>query len=161
MNILKLASNILIFVCLFTISLYSQNNLKKTSPKFDAKLAKKLGADEYGMKTYVFATLKTGKAKITDKKEIEKLQAGHLKNITRLEEEGKMVLAGPFFDGGNERGIFIFNVSTLDEAKKLIETDPAVKAGLFEFEMKLLYASAALLELLEIHKKIQKKSIVE
>ncbi|WP_157593110.1 YciI family protein [Rufibacter tibetensis] len=39
--------------------------------------------------------------------------------------DGKLTLAGPFLDNGDVRGIFIFNVNTIEEA----EVDPAVKAG--------------------------------
>jgi uncharacterized protein YciI len=128
---------------------------------YDAELAKKVGADEYGMKTFVFATLKRGSAKVEDPKELKQLQAGHLQNINRLAKEGKMVLAGPFLDNQDVRGIFIFDVPTIDEAKKLVETDPAVKSGLFEFDLRLWYGSAGLLKLLEIHDKVAKKKIFE
>ena len=42
---------------------------------------------------------------------------------------GACPLAGPFLDGGDLRGLFLFEVATLEEAKALCETDPAVKAG--------------------------------
>lgn len=129
--------------------------------KFDPELAQRLGADEHGMKTYVFAVLKTGKTRIEDPKEANKLQNEHLKNIIRLSEEDKLVLAGPFVNGGDQRGVYVFDVRTIDEAKKLVETDPAIKAGLFEFDLRLWYASAALREVSGIHMKIQKKSIIE
>ena len=41
----------------------------------------------------------------------------------------KLVVAGPFGDNGNLRGVFVFRVATLDEAKQLSATDPAVQAG--------------------------------
>ena len=143
------------------ISADSQTTNKTLPIKFDPELAQRLGADELGMKTYVLAILKTGKTRIEDKNEINKLQAAHLKNIVRLSNEGKLVLAGPFLQGGHSRGVYIFDVRTVDEAKKLTETDPAVKSGVFEFELYLWYGSAALPELSNIHMKIQKKSIVD
>lgn len=54
---------------------------KDSNQVFDAALSAKLGADEYGMKKYVFAFLKPGKAKIEDKKKNDELQAGHLKTF--------------------------------------------------------------------------------
>jgi uncharacterized protein YciI len=60
---------------------------------------------------------------------IEELQKAHLANILRLAEMKKLVVAGPFGDDGQLRGIFVFRVDTLAEAKALTETDPAVKAG--------------------------------
>jgi uncharacterized protein YciI len=59
----------------------------------------------------------------------EELQKAHLANIVRLAEMKKLVVAGPFGDDGQLRGIFVFRVDTLAEAKALTETDPAVKAG--------------------------------
>jgi uncharacterized protein YciI len=57
------------------------------------------------------------------------LQKAHLANINRLAEMKKLVVAGPFGDDGRLRGIFVFRVASIDEAKTLAETDPAVKAG--------------------------------
>jgi uncharacterized protein YciI len=129
-------------------------------PGYDAALAQKLGADEYGMKTYVMVFLKEGPVKIKDSVAREQLQTAHLKNIFKLADEGKLITAGPFADDQEIRGIFIFNVSTVEEAKKLTETDPAVKAGILIMELHPWYGSAALVEIPDLHKKIQKKSIV-
>jgi uncharacterized protein YciI len=59
----------------------------------------------------------------------EEIQKGHMANIERLAEMKKLVAAGPF--GGNERlrGIFVFRVGSLEEAKALTASDPAVQAG--------------------------------
>ncbi|PYV91117.1 MAG: hypothetical protein DMG05_08055, partial [Acidobacteria bacterium] len=54
---------------------------------------------------------------------------GHLANINRLAEAGKLVLAGPFYGDGDRRGVFIFKVDSLAEAQALTDTDPAVIAG--------------------------------
>ena len=59
----------------------------------------------------------------------EELQKAHLANINRLAEMKKLVVAGPFGDDGSLRGIFVFKVDSLAEARALTETDPAVKAG--------------------------------
>jgi uncharacterized protein YciI len=59
----------------------------------------------------------------------EELQKGHMANINRLAEMKKLVIAGPFGDDGDLRGLFVFKVASLQEAKSLAETDPAVKAG--------------------------------
>lgn len=57
------------------------------------------------------------------------LQKAHLANINRLAEMKKLVVAGPFGDDTSLRGIFVFRVASLDEARMLAETDPAVQAG--------------------------------
>jgi uncharacterized protein YciI len=59
----------------------------------------------------------------------EELQKAHIANINRLAETKKLVMAGPFGDNGTLRGIFVFKVGSLAEAKELAETDPSVKAG--------------------------------
>jgi len=130
-------------------------------PTYDAALAQKLGADQYGMKTYVMAFLKAGPDHIKDSVAREELQKAHLKNIIRLADEGKLVMAGPFLDNQDIRGIFIFNVPTVEDARKLTETDPAVKAGVLVMELHPWYGSAALMEVVDIHKSIQKKSVAD
>ncbi|MCP9749862.1 YciI family protein [Ferruginibacter sp. HRS2-29] len=127
---------------------------------YDSILAKKLNADERGMKMYVLVILKTGPVKDLPKADRDSLFKGHINNIIRLADEGKLSLAGPFEKNElNYRGLFIFNVSTVEEAKSLVATDPAVKAGLFDAEYIQWYASAAVQEINGIHKKIQRKKI--
>lgn len=59
----------------------------------------------------------------------EEIQKGHMANINRLAEMKKLIAAGPFGDNGRRRGIFVFRVASLEEAKALTATDPAVQAG--------------------------------
>jgi uncharacterized protein YciI len=128
--------------------------------KFDESLAKSLNADEYGMKKYVFCLLKSGTNKTASKEETQKLFEGHMSNINKLAKEGKLVVAGPFMKNDrNYRGIYIFNVETIEEAQALVATDPAIKANLLEAELTPWYATAALQETLKIHEKISKKKI--
>ncbi|GAB3935631.1 YciI family protein [Mucilaginibacter myungsuensis] len=140
---------------------YAQKTEPKSNPQYDAALAKKLGADEYGMRKYVIAFLKTGPTKIDDKAKMAEIQKAHLKNITKLADEGKLVVAGPFMDPGEVEGIFIFDVPTIAEAKTLTETDPAIKAGVLIMELRPFYCSAALMEVAKTHKKLEKKSVVD
>jgi len=69
------------------------------------------------------------------------IQKAHLANIMRLAESGALVLAGPFTDEGDMRGMFIFRVSTLEEARALCDTDPAVKAGRLRVELHPWYSA--------------------
>ncbi|MEO3403790.1 YciI family protein [Mucilaginibacter sp. CAU 1740] len=130
-------------------------------PAYDAALAKKLGADSYGMKKYVMAFLKDGPTKLKDSTERMQLQMAHLKNIGKLAAEGKLVVAGPFLDDQPIRGIFIFNVESVEEAKKLTETDPAIKAGTLVMELHPFYCSAALMQVVPIHNTLQKQSMTD
>ncbi len=59
------------------------------------------------------------------------------------------------------RGIYIFDVRSVEEAKKLMETDPAIKAGSLVMELHPWYGSAALPLLAPLHKKVQKNAIVD
>ena len=127
---------------------------------YDSVYAKKLGADTYGMKQYVMAFLKRGPTPPADSAERVNLQRQHLKNIIRMAEEGKLILAGPFMDIGEVRGIYIFDVRTIEEARALTETDPAIQAGSLMMELRPWYGSAALMEITRLSKLITKKSIV-
>jgi uncharacterized protein YciI len=131
---------------------------KAQKPAYDSTLANKLGADNYGMKMYIFVMLKTGTNTSTDKAAKSKAFEGHMNNIKKMADDGKLAVAGPFENGGNHRGIFILNVATFEEAKALLENDTAIKEKYLEPEMIQWYGSASLMVTPDIHKKIQKKS---
>ncbi len=124
---------------------------------FNEKLAAQLGADEYGMKKYVLAFLKAGPNRDQDSLAAANLQRAHLQNIGRLAEQGKLVLAGPFLDDGDLRGIYIFNVETVEEAKRLTETDPAIQTGRLVMELHPWYGSASLQQVNVLHKSVARK----
>lgn len=147
-------------VLLLSVSASAQPQQPKTNPSYDPELAKRLGADAVGMKTYVLCILKSGPKDAEIKgKERDDIFAGHFANMGRLAEQGKLAVAGPFEKNDRSyRGLYIFNVSTIEEAEKLVVLDPAVKAGVFVPELTLWYASAALMEVPELHKKLQKPS---
>ncbi len=65
----------------------------------------------------------------------EEIQKGHMANINRLAEMKKLIAAGPFGDNGQLRGIFVFRVGSLEEAKALTASDPAVQAGRLAMEI--------------------------
>ncbi len=85
-----------------------------------------------------FAFLKRGpNRKEGDDKnpEIQELQKAHIANIQRLAAMKKLLVAGPFGDNGDLRGIFVFRVGSLEEAQSLCATDPMVKAGRLVVEL--------------------------
>ncbi|NMM48646.1 YciI family protein [Marinigracilibium pacificum] len=125
--------------------------------KYDSLSVESLDADAYGMKKYVMAFLKKGPNRNQPEKEAAELQNAHMANIRRMAEEGDLVLAGPFIDGGDIQGIYVFNVETIEEARKLTETDPAIKAGRLVMELHPWYGTAALMKINEIHGIIKKK----
>jgi uncharacterized protein YciI len=93
------------------------------------------------MTTYYMAFLHRGPNTDMPKDEAEKVQAAHLAHIGRMAASGKLILAGPFMDQGDPRGIFVFKVDTMEEAKAMSADDPAVKAGRLRVEIRPWYAS--------------------
>lgn len=145
----------LIFILLFSTLLYGQD--KNDNPNYDAALAEKLEADDYGMKNYVFVILKTGSALTTNKDSVNTAFRGHMENINRLVKADKLIVAGPFFKNDDDyRGLFILDVPTIEEAEKLLQTDPAIKAKFLDAVLYKWYGSAALSEYLEASDKIWK-----
>lgn len=156
MNILTYALKLAFSVGLLTAA----PNLARAenSEKFDAKLAASLGADDYGMRNYVLVVLKTGPNKMAAGPARDEMFKGHFANINRLAEQGKLALAGPFDGADGWRGLFIFAVSDIEEAKKLVATDPVISNGEMVAEYHKYYGSAALMQVSETHKKLAKKS---
>lgn len=143
-------------------SVFAQTDPKTDSlnsnPNYDEALAEKLGADDYGMKSYFFVVLKTGTNTTADKELIGESFRGHMDNINRLVEEGKLIVAGPLAKNENKyRGIFIFdNVETPAEAEEILQTDPAIKNKLLDYDLFTWYGSAALPEYLPFSDKVWK-----
>ncbi|AFK03614.1 YCII-related protein [Emticicia oligotrophica DSM 17448] len=130
----------------------------ENSFEIDSVLVAELNPDEYGMKNYVMALLKKGPLRsMIDSVTAINLQKAHMENIGRLADEGKLVVAGPFTDDTDLKGIYIFDVKTIEEAQKLCETDPAIKAGSLMMELHPWYGSAAMLKIPELHRKIAQK----
>lgn len=73
-----------------------QAKSETSNPNYDAELANQLGADDYGMKSYVFVILKSGDNKSTDSAAKSAAFSEHMANIERLVAEDKLIVAGPF-----------------------------------------------------------------
>ena len=129
-----------------------------SSAEFDGERARRLGADAFGMRSFVVALLRKGPNRDQDEQTADALQRAHLDNIHRLTETGKLVLVGPFLDDGDLRGLFVFDVQSVAEARALTETDPAIAAGRLKMDLHPWYGSAALLDLSAIHRTIAQKS---
>lgn len=155
---MKLIST-LFLTLLFSLTFQNSLLAQTESAKYDKNLADSLGADEYGMKMYVLVILKTGTNTIDNKKFIDSVFQGHMTNIGRLAKEGKLIVAGPIKKNDKSyRGIFILNVKSKDEAKLLLETDPAVHSQVLDAELYEWYGSAALAKYLPFHQLIEKIS---
>ena len=131
---------------------------QKTNPNYDAELAKKVGADDYGMKKYVFVMLKTGTNTSEKKEPKDEAFAGHMKNMDRLVAAKQLIVAGPIEKNNNEyRGIFILDVPSIEESKKILKTDPAISTNYLAADYYVWWGSAALAEYLPASDKVWKE----
>ncbi len=149
----------LLTAVLATTLCFGQNNLPTVTITYDSALARKLGADDYGMKGYVMVILNTGSVQIKDREERNKIMESHLKTIDSWSKDGKLVFSGPFMQDNDMQEVFILQVKSIDEAKKLTETDPAVTSGMYTVEYHLWYGPAALQEIAPLNKALQKKKL--
>lgn len=85
--------------------------------------------EQVTMQKYFIVFLKQGPNRDQSPEEAEKIQAEHLAYLGRLYKKGILNLNGPVGDGGEIAGISVYSTATLEEAVKLAEADPAVKAG--------------------------------
>lgn len=128
--------NVILIIFIIIISCKS-NNYKQ-----EEEIAKELTTNEfkdgdYVMKQYYFVMLTKGdkRNETVDTAYLNKLQRLHLANIDRLANEGKILVAGPFGDDGNWRGIFIFDCEQQSEVEHLLQTDPMIAAGWLGYEI--------------------------
>jgi uncharacterized protein YciI len=124
----------------------------------DAALARALGADALGMRSYVLVVLKTGPHRVPDGPERSEMFRGHFANMKRLSDAGQLVLAGPLDGADGWRGLYVFAVADLDEARRLVATDPVVVQGEMVPELHRWYGSAALMQVPAIHARIARES---
>ena len=124
--------SIIVFTLLAGTALFAQE--EPTQPPREFEMQE--GDTTFIMKQYFFCLLLRGdNAEDFTKAELEELQVNHLANIDRLAEEGKVIIAGPFGDDTEKRGILIFDVATMEEAVEAVKTDPAVQAGRLTYEI--------------------------
>ena len=87
------------------------------------------------IRQYWFVMLTAGNNRNQDSIAAANIQQGHMANISRLYNEGKLKVAGPFGDEGKWIGLFIFDCETKEEVEKLLKTDPAIAAGRLSYEI--------------------------
>lgn len=126
---------------------------------YDEALAQRFGADEYGMRSYVLVILKTGPRPMPPGEARDEMFRGHFANMKRLAEAGQLVLAGPLDGVDGWRGLFVFAVREIDEARRLAETDPVLVQGEMVAEYHRYYGSAALVGLNEVHARLARKTM--
>ena len=109
----------LIITCCIVATTYAQNS----------------GNKEDNLKPYYLVLLKKGPHRDQDSTTAARIQKEHLENINRMAQSGKLNIAGPFLDDGDLRGVFVFDSSSEDEVRRLVEADPAVKSGRLTYEI--------------------------
>jgi uncharacterized protein YciI len=152
--------SVLLFCGLLFLSLrpaLAQSEPAAPAVKYDADLAKSLGADERGMRAFVLVILKTGPKKMAEGPARKKMFEGHFANIQRLAGEKKLALAGPLDGVDGLRGIFVFATPDIEQAKSYVATDPVIVNGEMVAEYHKFYGSAALMMVNDVHNKIEKK----
>jgi uncharacterized protein len=82
-----------------------------------------------------FGFLNSGPNRGQDAETAKRLQTEHLAYMEGQSKEGKLVVAGPFLDGGTRRGVVVYRVDSAEEAKRRAEADPMVKAGRLAVEL--------------------------
>lgn len=111
------------------------------------------------MKPYVFALLQTGDTIARPDTVLSALFAGHMANIEGLAEEGKLVVAGPFYDvprvPESWRGLFVLNTADTAKAREWVNQDSAVQAGMFNAILAPCYSSGALQAVQGLHQDLE------
>jgi uncharacterized protein len=97
----------------------------------------RLGQPPREFDTYQFILLKWPESRPSvSEEEADRLQALHLGHLATMRDRGFILAAGPLSEQPDERlrGICIYRVESVDRARELAESDPAVVAGRLEID---------------------------
>ena len=119
-----------------TDSTSEKGKIKKASSTSTTSAGNEITTDAPKMKQYFFVMLTKGSNRSQDSTTAANLQKGHMDNMGKMAKEGKLLVAGPFGDDGEWRGIFILDCATKEEAEALVKADPAVQAGRLGYEIR-------------------------
>lgn len=86
-------------------------------------------------KLYTLVFLKTGPNRNQNKEEEDKIQMEHLRYMFKLRADRKLILNGPLTGDSDIRGICIYDITDINEVKKINDGDPAVIAGRLSYEI--------------------------
>jgi uncharacterized protein YciI len=122
----KIPLLVIFFICVSLAASAQKNNEKRLEDQ---------------IRQYWFVMLLKGPTRDQDSATAAKIQEGHMANINRLYNDGKLKVAGPFGDDGNWLGIFIFDSPTKEEVEKDLKTDPAISSGRLSYDIRPWYTS--------------------
>ena len=94
--------------------------------------------------SYYFVELIPNQEHGIELEKLKTLQVEHMNNIKTMATEGKLLLAGPFADGG---GLFILTAESAEQAEDWVKADPAVAAGRFTYKIRQWYTEKGMLSL--------------
>jgi len=123
------------FVPLLLLFVTATAFVNKGNHSAEARWVQRDTTPKYEMKQYWLVFLLRGQNTNQDSATAAQLQAGHMANITRLHNEGVIVMAGPMGYNKDLRGIFIMDAKDSTTAANYVKTDPAVIAGRLRFEV--------------------------
>lgn len=83
----------------------------------------------YHMKQYWFVLYTRGDGPALDSATAARLQQEHLDHQAEQGRRGLIVMAGPFGDNGDWRGLLLYDCETREEVEGWLRQDPFVKAG--------------------------------
>lgn len=92
----------------------------------------------FEMESFQLVLLRRGdRADEIPKERLEEIQKQHIAHLDKLGDAGKILIAGPFSDQPDPglRGMCLYRVGSLEEARALAEQDPAVQAGRLRVEV--------------------------
>ena len=131
----------LVTVMLFlSLGLYAQHVDSLKSEGFEV-FQMEDGDTTYLMKKYFMVLLLEGPHRDQGEEEAAKIQEAHLKHMSDLAAVDKINIAGPFDDDSSISGMVIYSVPTLEEATRLANQDPAVKAGRLKVKVHPFWAA--------------------
>lgn len=125
---------VFILFSFFVVNINSAKSQTNVNLKDTLKVNKSI--DMSKMKVFYLVLLKSGPNRTQDSTKAAEIQKGHMDNIIKLSNEGKIVMAGPIAKKDvSLRGIFVFNAKDEAEVEQLVKTDPAIIAGRLVYEI--------------------------
>ncbi len=69
----------------------------------------------------------------------EELIRGHVRYLRNLDQQGKLVVCGPFRD--YKGGMVVFRADSYEEAQRIVESDPFITSGVESYELRTMEVS--------------------
>jgi uncharacterized protein len=120
----------LAYMCLLAIAARAQRT-------FDVTIAD----STYHMKQYWFVLYTKGDAAPLDSTTRTATLKAHLEHQAEQSKRGLIVMAGPFSDDGNWRGLLLYDCDTKEEVEGYLRADPFVRAGQLTYEIHPWYGA--------------------